>query len=129
MNLLSIVYIGNVIVAGWISISSLFFTNYAATGVFQDAYPPSDVMRLVGCLWFSIFVISAFGLFFNPLAFSVILLVQLIYKSMWLILVWFPAYKERQRYPVGMAVFFLVWVVVLPFAIPWSYLFGKEYAF
>jgi hypothetical protein len=116
---LKIIYIANIIVAGWISITSLLSPKKAALTVFQNAYEPTEVIRLVGCLWLAIAVISALGLW-RPISFSPILLVQLIYKGTWLLVVALPAIRSNQAYPSGMAAFFLVWVLVLPFVIPWS---------
>lgn len=119
MIALKIVYFANIIVAGWISITSTFFPRTSAVTVFQNAYQPTEVIRLVGCLWLAIAVLSVLGLW-KPISFSPILLVQLIYKGTWLLVVALPAIKNNQPYPSGMASFFLVWVLVLPFVIPWS---------
>lgn len=119
MIALKIIYIANIIVAGWISITSIFSPNKSALTVFQNAYQPTEVIRLVGCLWLAIAVLSVLGLW-RPISFSPILLVQLIYKGTWLVIVALPAIKNDQPYPSGMATFFLVWVLVLPFIIPWT---------
>ena len=119
MIALKIVYIANIIVAGWISISSITSPTNAAATVFQNSYQPTEVMKLVGCLWLAIAVLSILGLW-RPISFSPILLVQLIYKGTWLIVVSLPAIKNNQPYPTGMALFFLIWVLVLPFVIPWT---------
>lgn len=116
-----IVYFANIIVAGWISISSLFFPAIAKTSVFSHAYAETEVMRLVGCLWLAIAILSMCGLF-RPENFVVVFLVQLIYKSCWLLFVALPAQIENKPFPRGMAFFFLIWVVVLPFVIPWKHL-------
>ena len=119
MIALKIIYIANIIVAGWISISSIFYPKIAATTVFQNAYQPTEVIRLVGCLWFAITILSILGLY-RPISFSPILLVQLIYKGSWLLVVALPAIRNNEDYPSGMAMFFLIWVVILPFIIPWN---------
>ena len=119
MIALKIIYIANIIVAGWISITSIFFPKTATTTVFQNAYQPTEVIRLVGCLWLAIAVLSVLGLW-KPISFSPILLVQLIYKGTWLLVVALPAIKNNQNYPSGMALFFLIWVLILPFIIPWN---------
>jgi hypothetical protein len=119
MTALKIIYIANIIVAGWISITSLFFPKLSATTVFSNAYQPTEVIRLVGCLWLAITILSILGLW-RPLTFSPVLLLQLIYKGTWLLIVALPAIKNNQPYPTGMALFFLVWVLVLPFVIPWA---------
>ncbi|MEN0006904.1 MAG: hypothetical protein AAF798_22320 [Bacteroidota bacterium] len=118
MIALRIIYILNIIVAGQIAVSSIFNPNKAAQTIFEQAYPSTEVIRLVGCLWLAIAVLSVLGLF-KPITFSPVLLVQLIYKGMWLLVVALPALRSGAPYPRTMALFFLVWVVVLPFLIPW----------
>ena len=119
MIALKIVYVANIIVAGWISITSIVSPKHSAVTVFQNAYQPTEVIRLVGCLWLAITILSILGLW-RPISFSPILLVQLIYKGTWLLIVALPAIKNNQPYPTGMALFFLIWVLVLPFVIPWA---------
>jgi hypothetical protein len=116
---LKIIYSANIIVAGWISITSIFSPNKSVVTVFQNAYPPSEVIRLVGCLWLAIAILSILGLW-RPISFSPILLVQFIYKGTWLLVVALPAIRSNQPYPTGMAFFFLIWVLVLPFVMPWT---------
>lgn len=120
------VYLANIIVAGWIGISALFFPSYAARTVFSNAYSVTPVIQLTGALWLSIAVLSVFG-FLYPIQFSAVLLLQLIYKSCWLLFVCLPAIQNNKPYPRGMAVFFIVWVLMLPFVIPWKYLLSQHY--
>ena len=119
MTLIKLVYIANIIVAGYIGITSLFFPKLSSATIFQNLYQTTDIIRLVGCLWFAIAILSLFGLW-RPMTFSPVLLLQLIYKGSWLLVVAIPAIKNNQTYPSGMATFFLVWVLVLPFVIPWT---------
>jgi len=121
--ILKIIYLANIFVAGWISITSLFFPKQALVTVFQSAVAYSEAIRLVGALWGAIFLLSILGLVY-PERMSVVLLFQLIYKGAWLLVVALPALVNDQPFPRGMAGFFLVWVVVLPFVIPWRVLFG-----
>jgi hypothetical protein len=122
MTGLKIVYFANIIVAGWISISSLFYPKAAQATVFSNDFVYSEAIRLVGALWFAIFLLSILGLFY-PEKMSLVLLFQLIYKSSWLIFAALPAMMNNQPYPKGMAIFFVIWVIVLPFVIPWKVLF------
>lgn len=123
---LYIVYIANILVAGWISITSLFFPQIAQKSVFENAFAYSEAIRLVGALWGAIFVLSILGLFW-PQRMSLVLLFQLIYKSSWLLFAALPAMVQSQPYPKGMAAFFVVWVIVLPWVIPWRIIFNGSF--
>lgn len=120
------VYVANIIVAGWIGISSLFFPAYTARTVFSGAYSVTSVMQLTGAIWLSIAILSISG-FFYPIQFSPVLLLQLIYKSSWLVFVCIPAIQNNKPYPGGMACCFVVWVLILPFVIPWKYLLSSSH--
>jgi len=122
MTAIKIVYLANVLVAGWISISSLFFPKTAQQTVFSSMFEYSEAIRLVGALWGAIFLLSILGLFY-PRQMSLVLLFQLIYKSSWLLFAALPAMLKSQPYPREMAAFFVVWVAILPFVIPWKELF------
>lgn len=118
--MMKVMYSLNILVAGWIAICSLFFPKTAVVTVFSNAYLPSEFIRLVGCFWLAIMVLSAMGLW-QPMAFTSVFLFQLIYKSAWLIIVALPAIQRAQSYPKGMALFFLIWVIILPIVIPWKH--------
>jgi hypothetical protein len=53
---------------------------------------------------------------------------QFVYKGLYLLAVAIPLLADGKgsTIPVGIAVFFVVWEVVLPFAIPWKHLFHKQ---
>lgn len=119
MIAIKMMYFANIVVAGWISITSLFFPKTAKQVVFTDAFEYSEAIRLVGALWFAIFILSLVGLFY-PKQMSLVFVFQLIYKSSWLIVVATPAMIHNREFPRSMAVFFLIWVIVLPFIIPWK---------
>ena len=123
MTAIKLVYLANVIVAGWISITCVFFPKVAAQTVFQGAFDSSEALRLVGALWGAIFLLSILGLFL-PDRMALVLFFQLIYKGSWLLFAALPALMNQQAFPRGMAVFFLIWVLVLPFVIPWKIIFG-----
>ncbi len=116
---LRIIYVLNIIVAGQIAFSSLGNPKNAALTTFGNAYQPTEVIRLVGCLWLAIAVLSVLGLW-KPVTFSPVLLLQIIYKGTWLLVVALPAFRNDIPFPKTMAIFFIVWVIVLPFVIPWS---------
>ncbi len=118
MIALRIIYILNIIVAGQIAISAISNPKTAAMTTFGNAYQPTEVIKLVGCLWLGIAILSVLGLF-KPITFSPVLLIQLIYKGTWLLVVALPAIRNDALYPKTMAIFFLVWVIILPLVIPW----------
>ena len=122
MIAIKLVYFANIIVAGWISISSLFFPKTAVTTVFTNDFVYSESIRLVGALWFAIFILSILGIFF-PQKMSLVLVFQLIYKSCWLVFAALPSAIQGNPYPKSMAMFFFAWVLVLPFVIPWKNIF------
>lgn len=116
---LKTIYILNIIVAGQIAISALVNPKNAAATTFGNAYEPSEIIRLVGCFWLSITILSLLGLW-KPITFSPVLLIQLIYKGTWLLVVALPAFRNNIPFPKIMAIFFIVWIIVLPFIIPWK---------
>ncbi|HAS39262.1 MAG TPA: hypothetical protein DCS93_02230 [Microscillaceae bacterium] len=123
MIALKLIYLANVLVAGWISITSLFAPKTAQATVFTNDFAYSEAIRLVGALWGAIFILSFLGLFF-PKNMSLVLLFQLIYKSSWLLFAALPALLKNEPYPKPMAAFFVAWVLILPFIIPWKSLFA-----
>jgi len=123
MNPIKIIYIANILVAGWISFNCLLSPKSATAIVFTNDFQYSEAIRLVGALWFAIFALSVLGLFF-PQKMALVLVFQLIYKSTWLLVAAIPAMINNQSYPKSMAAFFLVWVLILPFVIPWKSVFS-----
>ncbi len=117
-------YAANILVTAWISWTCLFYPERAVQTVFTNGLVYSEAIRLVGALWGGIFILSCLGLFY-PYPMSVILLFQLLYKGSWLLFVALPAIRNNQPYPESMASFFLLWVVILPFVIPWRHLFAN----
>ena len=119
--LLNTVYLLNVIVTAWISFTCLFAPQKAKTIIFENAFEYSEAYRLIGCLWFAIFVISILGLWY-PESMALILLFQFIYKSTWLLQSLISKSGQNKK-PISMNTFFVIWVVFLPFVIPWKNLF------
>lgn len=118
MIAMKIVYGANILVAGWIGFTSLFAPRLATATVFENAYPFSEYIRLIGCLWLGIFILSIAGLY-RPVTFSPVFMLQLCYKGLWLVVVALPAILSGNTYSKGMALFFVIWVLILPFVIPW----------
>jgi hypothetical protein len=78
---------------------------------------------LAGSLWTGILVLSVLGLF-QPMRYSPVLLLQIIYKSIWLTVYVAPRLLrgEATKVPWAMAGIFAAIVVIWPILIPWSYL-------
>lgn len=123
MLLLKTVYVANILIVGWVSAMTLFQPEKARQTVFGGRYAYSKIYKLVGSLYLSIVLLSAAGLFV-PMQMSPLLLFQLVYKIVWLLAAALPAILRRQSPPKVMTVVFLVYVAVLPFVIPWSFIFA-----
>jgi hypothetical protein len=125
ISTLQTIYALNILVAGFVGLTALFFPTFSATIVFQNTIPPNYSQRILGCFWIAIALASVLGVF-NPLKFSPVLLIQLFYKGFWLIFVALPMLFQGKiaDIPRGMTCFFLVWVVTLIFFLPYQYLLG-----
>ncbi len=93
----------------------------------QRKFPESAGWRaLVGALWTGIMVLSVLGLR-EPLRYSPVLLLQLIYKTLWLVVFALPLVRRRETHliPWGIAISFAAIVLIWPWLIPWGYLLGR----
>jgi len=92
-------------------------------------FPPQDgvVFGLGGSLFLALGLISILGLR-SPLKFVPILLLELVYKPVWLIAVALPLFLKGQFpfYVVFISVTFLTFIIGNLIAIPFSYLFSKR---
>jgi hypothetical protein len=82
---------------------------------------------LVGALWTAILVLSILGLY-APLRYSPVLVLQLIYKTLWILVFALPRVVNgcAHSVPWGIAGTFIIIVLVWPFIIPWGYLFSSQ---
>lgn len=118
---MQIIFLANIAVAGAVGIVSLLAPATSARTVFQSTVQASHAVTLTGGFWTAIAILSVLGLFF-PMQMSAVLLVQLLYKGLWLLRVAFPAMLRGalSEIPGGMSLFFLIWVAVIPFVYPWK---------
>jgi hypothetical protein len=79
-----VIFVVNIIVTGVVGSTALFATSKAPQIVFQEAYESNDSMKMIGAFWIAILVCSAIGLW-NPLEFSPVMIIQIIYKGLFLI--------------------------------------------
>ena len=123
MNLLYLPYLFNILILVPVGLGSLFNVFQVSHGHF----PESPGWRsLTGSLWTAILVCSILGLF-QPILFSPLLLLQLIYKTLWLIVYVAPRIMKgdrRQEIHWGMTITFAIIVILYPIVIPWRFLFG-----
>ncbi len=120
MKPVQMAYLGNIIILLAVALPTLFGLYPVDAGLF----PESPGWRMItGAMWTAILVMSFLGLT-RPLRFSPVLLMQLIYKSLWLLLFAAPRvlHGRAAEVPRGIAGTFLVIVLVWPFLIPWRYL-------
>jgi hypothetical protein len=127
MSLLLIraVFIANILVAGQVGWISLFSPKQAAASIFEGESGTILPVTIVGSFWLAIAALSLIGLFF-PLQFSAVLVFQFVYKGIWLLFVALPTVlaNRGETLPWGITTFFLIWVIILPFIIPYRYLFN-----
>ena len=81
---LILVYVANIALTGVVGSISLFATGSAPRYVFHEAYERNDSMRVIGSFWIAIGIVSLMGIF-RPMKFCPILVVQIIYKGLFLI--------------------------------------------
>lgn len=118
------IYAANILVAGIFGILAMVSPRLGARIAFGGAWRSHPGLQLTGCFWLAIAILSVLG-FFAPVIFSPVLLLQLIYKSLWIAAWALPvlAAGDRAKIPIGVFVCFLLWIVLLAVALPWRYLF------
>jgi hypothetical protein len=81
----------------------------------------------VGCGWIGFAAVSLLGVR-EPMRFAPVLLVQLVYKTAWLLLVFAPRVVEGHvpLYAWGLAATFVSYVVLDAIALPFGYLLSAE---
>ncbi len=91
----------------------LAFGGGVAT-VFEGKVPVSDGLSLmVASLWFAILAASVVGLMASAF-FAPVVLIQIVYKSAWLLVYALPRYQAAEPVPSGVATVFLIIVAVYP---------------
>jgi hypothetical protein len=115
-------YLANVCILVPIALATLLGWFDTAQGRFAES-PGWRV--LVGSLWTGILVLSLLGLR-APQVFAPVLVLQVIYKSLWLGLYAAPRWRAGRgdEVPAGIAASFVAIVLVWPWLIPWGYLLG-----
>jgi len=122
MDLLLIPYVANIVILVPVALGTLTGLLPISRGHFPES---AGWRTLTGSLWTAILVCSIAGLFY-PVIFAPILLLQVIYKSVWIIFYVLPRLKteeSRKEIHPGITVTFLTIIIFYPMFIPWCVLF------
>lgn len=128
MTVLHAAYILDVVVTAPIALTMLTADRTLDRGVLHEKMPAERSTRvLLGALWTAILVCLAAGVFL-PVTMAPVLLLQLIYKSLWIALFAAPRWAtgRRKDVPWRMAGVFAAFIVVYPWIIPWSAMFSPH---
>lgn len=126
MNPVFFPYVFNIVVLVLIGLMTLLGGERGGQLACQGKFPESAGFRtILGSLWTAILIGSVLGLFW-PVPMSPLLLIQVIYKTLWLIVYVLPRLLSgrSQEVPWGISLTFLVIVVSYPWVIPWEQVFG-----
>lgn len=109
-------YIFNIVVLVPISLMTLLGGERGGQLVSQSKFPESEGFRtILGSLWTAILIGSVLGVL-NPISMSSLLLIQVIYKALWLLVFVLPRLLSgrKKEVPWGVALTFLGIVVCYP---------------
>ncbi len=126
MKPLLLPYIFNILVLVPIGLMTLLGGERGGRIASQGKFPESEGFRtILGSLWTAILIGSVLGLF-SPVPMSPLLLIQVIYKTLWLLVFALPRLVSGRNceVPWGISLTFLVIVVSYPWVIPWQDLFA-----
>lgn len=121
-NPLLLPYAFNIIVLVPIGLMTLLGGENGGRLASQGKFPESEGFRtILGSLWTAILIGSMLGLLY-PVPMSPLLLIQVIYKTLWLMVFVLPRLLtgRRREVPWGISLTFFVIVLSYPWVIPWS---------
>ena len=119
-----VMYALAIVGAGVVGLTTLWAPRFASQYVFMSATQVDNYLQILAALWLALGFASVLGLF-QPIKYSVIFLIQLIYKSIWLTVVAIPSIVSGNQDPglLFLTILFTLWVAGLLFAVPFQYLF------
>ncbi|WP_156254869.1 hypothetical protein [Sandarakinorhabdus oryzae] len=120
-DFLRIAYAANIAIL--VPVCWAMFAGRGVRAVFQGAVAEEPGLRLlVGSLWAAILLASAAGLVW-PRVFAPVLLIQIVYKSLWLALFALPALRNPAvPTPTGITIIFALIVAIWPVLFWFGYL-------
>lgn len=122
MRLLQFAYAANIVILAPVLFSMFSDGGQKQIRAFQNQVENSDGLRLlVASLWLAIFILSIAGLF-HPKTFIPILLLQVIYKLVYLVIYVAPTARVKGfgSIPLGLSISFLIIVITWPVLIALS---------
>lgn len=121
---LRVMYSAAILGAGVVGVVTLLAPSLASRYVFAGATTVDLYLRILGALWLSLGAVSILGLI-SPARFIPVLLIQLIYKSLWLAFAAYPALLagNREYGLIFLSGLFSVWVLALLLMIPFNLIF------
>ena len=124
--LLRIAYAATIATGGMVGLICLFFPTLGSRIGYERLAEPSPAIRVSGAFWVALAVLCAVGLW-HPRAMVLVLVVELLYKGLWLVVDPLPKLLQKRgsEVPVVMTTLFVVFVVALPFIIPWGRVLGN----
>lgn len=128
MRLLLLPYVFNILVLVPIGLLTLLGGERGGQIACQGKFPESAGFRtILGSLWTATLIGSVLGLF-HPVPMSPLLLIQVIYKTLWLLVFVLPRLLSGRsgEVPWGISLTFLAIVVSYPWVIPWAQVFGAQ---
>ncbi|MGB7295206.1 MAG: hypothetical protein WBC70_06405 [Candidatus Aminicenantales bacterium] len=123
---LKAMYVYTLVVSGGVGLGMILLPNTSQSIL---RLPPQDpvMLGLGGSLFLALGLVSILGLR-SPLKFTPVLLLELVYKPLWLVAVALPLFLKGQFpfYVVFMSAVFVTFIIGNLIAIPFSYVFKKE---
>lgn len=87
--MMKIIFAVAIVGAGIVGLTTVAVPKIASQYIFANTTNVDTYLRILGAWWMALGCCAALGFFF-PLKFSPVLLIQLLYKSIWLLLVAVP---------------------------------------
>ena len=126
MSPLQIGYVLDLAVSLPVALVTLIGSEPAAKRLFREKLPEDPSVRIaLGAMWLAIALGSAAGIAL-PVAMAPVLVLQLVYKGLWILLFALPRWLGGRfaEVPLRTALTFLAFVVVYPWIVPWQAVFA-----
>ena len=119
-------YIYTIVTSGFLGLGIIFIPEVIKTRLPWPVEEPT-AFGVVGSLYVALGLLAILGLR-SPLKFIPVLLIELIYKSVWIIGVCIPLLVNSQfpRYAMPTLVIFVTFIIGNLIAIPFHYVFAKS---